>query len=85
MITAVPEIQKEKLSEETAFLILACDGIWDCMSSQECVSYVGNLLPQKKRISEVIENLFDKIVASDVASSGGIGCDNMTCIVVQFK
>jgi serine/threonine protein phosphatase PrpC len=33
----------------------------------------------------VIEEMFDKIIASDVASSGGIGCDNMTCVVVQFK
>jgi serine/threonine protein phosphatase PrpC len=29
--------------------------------------------------------MFDKIIASDVASSGGIGCDNMTCVIVQFK
>ena len=63
MITAVPEIQKEKISNETAFLILACDGIWDCMSSQECVSYIGDLLPQKKKISETIESLFDRIIA----------------------
>lgn len=33
MITAVPEIRKEKISNETAFLILACDGIWDCLTS----------------------------------------------------
>ena len=29
--------------------------------------------------------MFDKIIATDVASSGGIGCDNMTCVIVQFK
>jgi serine/threonine protein phosphatase PrpC len=33
MITAVPEITKEKISNETAFLVLACDGIWDCLTS----------------------------------------------------
>lgn len=36
-------------------------------------------------ISPCIETMFDKIIASDVASSGGIGCDNMTAVVVQFK
>ena len=29
--------------------------------------------------------MLDAICASDVASSGGIGCDNMTCIVIEFK
>jgi serine/threonine protein phosphatase PrpC len=46
---------------------------------------VGELLPKKKKVSAVIEEMFDKIIAQDVASSGGIGCDNMTCVVVQFK
>jgi len=26
--------------------------------------------------------MFDKIIASDVASSGGIGCDNMTAVLI---
>jgi serine/threonine protein phosphatase PrpC len=29
--------------------------------------------------------MFDKIIAKDVASSGGIGCDNMTCVIVELK
>lgn len=78
----MPEIKKEKIGSETSFLIIACDGIWDCLTSQECVQFVGELLPKKDKISKVIEEMFDKIIAKDVASSGGIGCDNMTCLVV---
>jgi serine/threonine protein phosphatase PrpC len=85
MITAVPEVKKEKIGAETGFLIIACDGIWDCLSSQEAVDLVGDLLKKKPKVSGVIEEMFDKIVAGDVASSGGIGCDNMTCVVIQFK
>lgn len=34
MITAMPDIRKEKVTfGETQFLILACDGIWDCLTS----------------------------------------------------
>lgn len=84
MITAVPEIKKEKISSDTAFLIIACDGIWDCLSSQEAVDFVGELIKKKKEVSEVVEEMFDKIIATDVASSGGVGCDNMTCVVIQF-
>lgn len=41
MITADPEIKTFKLTKDTQFLILACDGIWDCMTSQECVDFVA--------------------------------------------
>lgn len=52
MITAMPDIRKEKLAPgETAFLILACDGIWDCLTSQEAVDFVGELLKKKERVS----------------------------------
>lgn len=48
---------------------------------------MGDLLTNKKRdrLSLAIEDMFDKIIATDVASSGGIGCDNMTAVVIQFK
>lgn len=33
LITAMPEIKREKIDSNTLFLIIACDGIWDCLSS----------------------------------------------------
>ena len=85
MITAMPDIKKEKITSEVQFLILACDGIWDCLSSQEAIDFVNELIKKKEKTSVIIEEMFDKIIATDVASSGGIGCDNMTCIIVQLK
>jgi protein phosphatase 1G len=85
MITANPDIRREKLGSDTPFLILACDGIWDCLTSQESVDFVNELIKKRDKVSHVIEEMFDKIIATDVASSGGIGCDNMTCVIVQFK
>lgn len=87
MITAVPEVRREKIGTDASFMIIACDGIWDCLTSQEAVDYAGDLLTNKKRekVSSTIEDMFDKIIATDVASSGGIGCDNMTCVIIQFK
>ena len=85
MITADPDIKKEPIANDTAFLIIACDGIWDCLENQAAVDKFGELIPKKAKLSQVVEDVFDSIIAPDVASSGGIGCDNMTCIVVQFK
>ena len=33
MITCVPEIRKEEKHPDDEFLIIACDGIWDCKTS----------------------------------------------------
>ena len=88
IITAFPDIIVEKITNDSEFIIVACDGIWDCLTSQEAVTFVGEHLKKKKgkeSVAAVVEEMFDSIVASDVATSGGIGCDNMTCIVIEFK
>ena len=38
-----------------------------------------------KSLREITEDICDRCLASDVASSGGLGCDNMTVIVIALK
>ena len=35
-VTAYPDVGHLSRSQHDKFIILACDGIWDCLSSQEC-------------------------------------------------
>ncbi len=51
MITAMPEIRKEKISADCNFLILACDGIWDCLTSQEAADLCAELIKKKEKLS----------------------------------
>lgn len=44
MITCVPEIKVERLTKSHDFIVLACDGIWDCLTSQECITMVRDYL-----------------------------------------
>lgn len=67
--------------------MLACDGIWDCVTSEEGGEQMRAAItkaPQDK-LSTHIEELFDRICAADILSSSGIGTDNMTCVLVEFK
>ena len=75
MITAFPELKVEKITAQTDFVIIACDGIWDCLTSQEAVDFVAEQLKKhgkdkKYQLSKCIETMFEKIIAEDVASSG---------------
>ncbi|KAM7471621.1 hypothetical protein LguiA_009804 [Lonicera macranthoides] len=82
ILTANPDISTFELSDDDDFLVLACDGIWDCMSSQQLVDFVREQLNSECKLSAVCEKVFDRCLAP---SAGGEGCDNMTMILVQFK
>ena len=43
-----PFYRKERLVPDDRFLIVACDGVWDVMTDQEAVDFVG------KRIDEAL-------------------------------
>ncbi|GFO05299.1 protein phosphatase 1g [Plakobranchus ocellatus] len=84
MITALPDVQIEELSDQDQFIVIACDGIWNYMSSQEVVDYVLVKLrdPEKKKQPAVIcEEMFDHCLAPNTFGDG-TGCDNMTCIII---
>ena len=89
MVTCEPEIKRvSRQPSADEFIILACDGIWDCLTSEEAVARVRKGLSErstKEKVNEVIETIFEQIIAPDILSSSGVGTDNMTCIVVEFK
>ena len=87
IISNFPDIKTDNLTDDVDFIVIACDGIWDCKTNQEvCDFFTDKFLKDPEgRISEFIEDLFDEILAPDVYTDTGVGCDNMSCIVVQFK
>ena len=87
MITANPDIQIEYYTKDVDFVIIGCDGIWDCLTNQEACDFVSKRLKEdpNQKISKIIEEMLDSIVATDLYNETGVGCDNMTCVVIVFK
>ena len=78
----------EELDKDCDFIVLGCDGIWDCLTNQEACDYVKNDLKisgENTKLSGILEKMLDSICATDIYNETGVGCDNMTCLVVQFK
>jgi len=80
-VTATPEIMTAELGPDDEFILLACDGIWDVLTSEEGVSFVREQLEEGKSAREVTDALCDRCLASDTGGTGK-GCDNMTAMVV---
>lgn len=85
MITAYPDVRKEDLTDDTDFVLLACDGIWDVLSCEQCANFVYTGLSEGKTPSQIVESMLDACLARDVSTSMGLGCDNMTCVLLVFK
>ena len=87
MITANPDINVVDFTKDMDFVIIGCDGIWDCLKNQEACDFVSKRLKENKdiKVSKIIEEMMDSIVATDLYNETGVGCDNMTCIVIVFK
>lgn len=75
LIIAEPEIWQGELTEEDNFLILACDGVWDVMSSQQAVDLV------KKHTGDAEEAA--KVLAKDAYRRGST--DNISVVIVVFE
>ncbi|KAI1402283.1 PP2C-domain-containing protein [Hypoxylon fuscum] len=83
IVTAFPDVVAHDLSDDDEFLVIACDGIWDCQSSQAVVEFVRRGIAAKQELDKICENMMDNCLASN-SETGGVGCDNMTMIVVGF-
>ncbi|XP_030628568.1 protein phosphatase 1G isoform X2 [Chanos chanos] len=89
MISAMPDVKVLTLNPDHEFMVVACDGIWNVMSSQEVVDFVSERMKadegsEPRPLSSIVEELLDHCLAPDT-SGDGTGCDNMTCVIVTFS
>jgi len=85
MITAFPEVITEKLTPDCDYILIACDGVWDCKTNQEVADFVSKRMKTQTKLSKIIEELLDDCLATDIYNQTGVGCDNMTCVIMSLK
>merc|ERR1712110_951206 len=91
MISPVPDVKKLTIDpEKDSFVLLACDGIWNSLSSQETIDFIDTRLKKKNAkhdtafLTNILKELFDHCLAPDTMGDG-TGCDNMTAVIAKLK
>jgi len=87
-VTSLPDVLALERSKDDEFIIMACDGIWDCLSNEECIDRVHEQI-KKNGMKEAVDNLsvlteelLDSILAPNWYPYGGH--DNMTAIIIRL-
>jgi len=88
IISAFAEVSDRDVADNDEFILLGCDGIWDRKTSQEIVDFVKPILDKRRKseksLSAVVEDLLDAIISPNVAATDGLGCDNMSAVLVDL-
>lgn len=85
MITCKPDIRIFQRHPSDEFIIVGCDGIWERYvdNSQGLIDIIKGHIGSAKPNKKIMEELLDELIAKDTMS--GIGCDNMTAILIKIK
>jgi len=83
IVTAYPDVTVHEISDDDEFLVLACDGIWDCESSQRVTQFVRRRVADKEPLNLICGELMDNCLSTGTETCG-VGCDNMTMIIVAI-
>ena len=68
---------------EDEFIILGCDGIWDCLTNEKAVQFVRTRI-DKMPLNEIGIKMLNSIVSVDPRRTQGIGGDNMTVMIIDL-
>lgn len=81
IVTAYPDVDIKDLTSDHEFILLACDGIWDVLSNEEVLEFVRSRIAGLIPPEIICEQLMTRCLAPD-CQMGGLGCDNMTVVLV---
>jgi serine/threonine protein kinase/serine/threonine protein phosphatase PrpC len=77
-LTAEPEVVERDVEDDDEFVVLACDGVWDVMSSTQVVNFVRRRLLVHRDVRRAAKELVDKALALN-------SIDNISVIVVGLQ
>ena len=84
-VTCNPDILYGKKSDSDDFVVIACDGVWECISNEGISDFIYDKFRNDRNVDlgKIIADVFDRGISKSGLEENG--CDNMTCMIIQFK
>lgn len=76
-LIATPDIQELEITVEDEFIVIATDGVWDCLSHTDALKIVWDCLRQSKTLEEVATELVTVVL-------GRGSRDNVSAVVISL-
>jgi len=83
IVTAYPDVIVKEMTPDHEFILLASDGIWDCMSNIEVVTFVREKIADGIEPETICNQLMDYCLTD--SPNIGIGADNMSVVLAVLK
>lgn len=83
-ISHIPDVFKYKLDKEDKFIILACDGLWDVVNSQDAVNLVLNTCYNENTDKKIKKNVNTSKNLANYAIMKG-STDNVSVIIIYLN
>lgn len=77
-LTALPELRTEIITERDELVLLATDGLWDVMDSQNAINMVRKSLNKHHKVKDAVKELVKEAI-----KLGSV--DNVSAVVVVFN
>uniref|UniRef100_A0A6B2LC18 protein-serine/threonine phosphatase n=1 Tax=Arcella intermedia TaxID=1963864 RepID=A0A6B2LC18_9EUKA len=84
-VTVDPDVRDFKITEQTSFLILACDGLWDTVTNEQAVELVQGQLAASTITKSENRDLFSICVDLVALAYKQESRDNISCLLVVFE
>ena len=92
IITAYPDVIEDKIEDDIDFIVIGCDGIWDCIQDQDICDIINDKIKKAKDVNKVnLENILGYICNNFYGKKpfdefkSRICYDNMSIILILFK
>jgi protein phosphatase 1G len=84
-VTCNPDILYGKKCDGDDFVVIGCDGVWECISNEGISDFIYDKFRNDRNVDlgQIIGEVFDRGIAKSGYEENG--CDNMTCMIIQFK